>query len=49
MCNVVVIWLALGLLASIFVIAALMMSSRISQQEDVEQPIEDHLTEVSVR
>lgn len=34
---IIIIWLVLGLLTSILVIAALMRSSQISQQEGIEE------------
>lgn len=35
--TILVIWLVLGLLASIIVVAALMLSSRLSQEEGVSE------------
>lgn len=39
--TLVIIWLVLGLLASILVVAALMLSSRLSQEEGVSESYED--------
>ena len=40
---IVFLWLSCGLVAAVLVVAALMLSSRISQEEGVEQPIGDPL------
>jgi hypothetical protein len=39
--TIVIVWLILAILASIFVVAALMLSSRISQDEGVVENYED--------
>lgn len=39
--TLVIIWLILGLLTSILVVAALMLSSRLSQQEGVSENYDD--------
>lgn len=39
--TVLIIWLILALLTSIFVVAALVLSSRISEEEGVEESYED--------
>ena len=37
----IIVWLILGLLASILVVAALMLSSRLSQEEGLTESYED--------
>jgi hypothetical protein len=39
--TIIIIWLILGLLASILVVAALMLSSRISQAEGLTECYDD--------
>jgi hypothetical protein len=39
--TIIIIWLILGLLASILVVAALMLSSRISQEEGLTECYDD--------
>lgn len=46
---ILLIWLMLGLLASIIVVAALMLSSRISQEEGVSERYEHRETSEVVR
>lgn len=47
--TVVLIWLMLGLVASIIVVAALMLSSHISQDEGVSESYDDQETSEVVR
>jgi hypothetical protein len=39
--TIIIIWLILGFLTSILVVAALMLSSRLSQKEGVTESYED--------
>jgi len=39
--TIIIVWLVLGFLTSIFVVAALMLSSRISQEEGLSESYED--------
>ncbi len=39
--TIIIVWLILGLLTSILVIAALMLSSRISQEEGLTESYDD--------
>ncbi len=39
--TIIIIWLILGLLASILVVAALMLSSRLSQEEGLTESYDD--------
>ncbi len=39
--TIIFVWLILGFLTSIFVVAALMLSSRISQEEGLSESYED--------
>jgi len=39
--TIIIVWLILGFLASILVVAALMLSSRISQEEGLSESYED--------
>ena len=47
--TIVLIWLILGLLASIIVVAALMLSSQISREEGVSESYESQETSEVVR
>lgn len=39
--TIIIVWLILGLLASILVVAALMLSSRLSQEEGLSENYDD--------
>ncbi|MCA9954763.1 MAG: hypothetical protein H6657_03845 [Ardenticatenaceae bacterium] len=47
--NILLIWLILGLITSVIVVAALMLSSRISQEEGVSEKYDCRETSEVVR